>query len=48
MPNICYYWKAIFTVFFAGAALVAIVVLSLYYARLKGGGRGDAGTEPEN
>ena len=48
MPNICYYWKAIFTVFFAGAALVAIVVLSLYYARWKGGGRGDAGTEPEN
>ena len=49
MPNICYYWKAIFTVFFAGGALVAIVVLSLYYTRWKGGGpRGDADTEPEN
>ena len=48
MPNICYYWKAILTVFFAGAVLVAIVVLTLYYTRWKGSGRGDADTDPEN
>ena len=47
-PNTCHYWKAIFTVFFAGAVLVAIVLLSLYYTRWRGGGREDAGTEPEN
>ena len=48
MPNICYYWKAMLTVFFAGAVLVAIVVLTLYYTRWKGSGRGDADTDPEN